>query len=134
MQLLQLAIPRVIGQALDKSLLRSYAHCNAAPSIPTPAPIPISWFVAILVAFALVRLLLGYVYRLNLQKTSMAIEFDLRNTIYQKLSWLPFSYFDKVQSGQLISRANSDIRSVQMYLAFAPILVVNFIGLAIGCN
>jgi ATP-binding cassette subfamily B protein len=29
-----------------------------------------------------------------------------------------------VQSGQLISRANSDIRSVQMYLTFAPAIIV----------
>jgi ATP-binding cassette subfamily B protein len=29
-----------------------------------------------------------------------------------------------VQSGQLISRANSDIRSVQMYLTFAPMILV----------
>ncbi|HZN16115.1 MAG TPA: ABC transporter ATP-binding protein [Acidimicrobiales bacterium] len=136
MQLLQLAIPRVIGQALDKSLLRSYAQQRARDGARVPssllahAPVPISQFVTILAVLAIARLALGYVYRLNLQKTSMAIEFDLRNTIYEKLTWLPFSYFDKVQSGQLISRANSDIRSVQMYLAFAPILVVNFLGFA----
>jgi ATP-binding cassette subfamily B protein len=150
MQLLQLAIPRVIGQALDKSLLRSYVQQQAragvnVSSVPRGralssggadklrslldhAPVPISRYVMILAGLAVARLLLGYIYRLNLQKTSMTIEFDLRNTIYEKLSWLPFSYYDKVQSGQLISRANSDIRSVQMYLAFAPILVVNFIG------
>jgi len=27
------------------------------------------------------------------------------------------SFYDRVQSGQLISRANSDIRAVQMYLS-----------------
>src|SRR4030095_3177998 len=35
-----------------------------------------------------------------------------------------FSFYDRVQSGQLISRANSDIRSVQMYLTFAPSILV----------
>ena len=29
---------------------------------------------------------------------------------------MPFSFYDRVQSGQLISRANSDIRSVQLFL------------------
>ena len=33
---------------------------------------------------------------------------------------MSFRFYDRVQSGQLISRANSDIRSVQMYLTFAP--------------
>ena len=41
--------------------------------------------------------------------------------MYEHLSRMSFSFYDRVQSGQLISRANSDIRSVQMYLAFAPI-------------
>jgi ATP-binding cassette subfamily B protein len=152
MQLLQLTIPRVIGQALDKSLLRSYVQQRARErggvgAIPTGRslsadaearvrallshpPVPIGHFVAILAVLAVSRLALGYVYRLNLQKTSMTIEYDLRSIIYEKLTWLPFGYYDRVQSGQLISRANSDIRSVQMYLAFAPILVVNFIGFA----
>ncbi|HUS61497.1 MAG TPA: ABC transporter ATP-binding protein, partial [Acidimicrobiales bacterium] len=38
-----------------------------------------------------------------------------------------FSYFDRVQTGQLISRANSDIRSVQMFLAFAPMVGVTLL-------
>jgi ATP-binding cassette subfamily B protein len=129
MQLLQLTIPRVIGIAVDHSLLRSYLrHEGRAAGVPLP--VPIGGFVTVLAALALTRFVLGYIYRLNLQKTSMVIEFDLRSIIYEKLSWLPFAYYDKVQTGQLISRANSDIRSVQMYLAFAPILVVNFLGFA----
>ena len=45
------------------------------------------------------------------------------------LTWLSFSFYDRVQSGQLISRANSDIRSVQMYSIFAPLIIVQcFIG------
>ena len=37
---------------------------------------------------------------------------------------MSFPFYDRVQSGQLISRANSDIRSVQMYLTFAPSILV----------
>ena len=37
---------------------------------------------------------------------------------------MSFSFYDRVQSGQLISRANSDIRSVQMYMTFAPMILV----------
>ena len=43
--------------------------------------------------------------------------------MYEHLTRLSFSFYDRVQSGQLISRANSDIRSVQMFLAFAPLMV-----------
>ncbi len=58
-------------------------------------------------------------------RTAYAMEFDLRNVIYNHLTRMSFSFYDRVQSGQLISRANSDIRSVQMYLTFAPAILVN---------
>ena len=44
--------------------------------------------------------------------------------MYEHLSRMSFSFYDRVQSGQLISRANSDIRAVQMYLAMAPFIIV----------
>ena len=53
-----------------------------------------------------------------------AIEFDFRNIIYEHLTNMSFPFYDRVQSGQLISRANSDIRSVQMYMTFAPMILV----------
>ena len=49
---------------------------------------------------------------------------DLRNIIYEHFTRMSFPFYDRVQSGQLISRANSDIRSVQMYLTFAPMILV----------
>jgi len=66
----------------------------------------------------------GMASRYYLQRTAYEVEADLRSLIYQHLTWLSFSFFDRVQSGQLISRANSDIRSVQMYSTFAPLILV----------
>ena len=50
----------------------------------------------------------------------------------EHLTRLSFSFYDRVQSGQLISRANSDIRSVQMFLAFAPLMVLNVVSFVGG--
>ena len=66
----------------------------------------------------------GLVSRYFMYRTAYDIEFDLRNLIYEHLSTLSFGFYDRVQSGQLISRANSDIRSVQMYTMFAPLILV----------
>jgi ATP-binding cassette subfamily B protein len=66
----------------------------------------------------------GYISRSNLFKVAYSIEFDLRNMLYEHFSRMSFPFYDRVQSGQLISRANSDIRSVQMYLTFAPMILV----------
>jgi ATP-binding cassette subfamily B protein len=66
----------------------------------------------------------GYIARLFLFETAYDIEYDLRNIIYEHLTKMSFAFYDRVQSGQLISRANSDIRSVQMYMTFAPLILV----------
>jgi ATP-binding cassette subfamily B protein len=66
----------------------------------------------------------GIVSRQYVYYTAYNVEADLRSLIYEHLTWLSFSFYDRVQSGQLISRANSDIRSVQMYSTFAPLIIV----------
>jgi len=66
----------------------------------------------------------GLISRYYMYRTAYDIEFDLRNMIYEHLTKLSFGFYDRVQSGQLISRANSDIRSVQMYTTFAPLILV----------
>jgi ATP-binding cassette subfamily B protein len=65
-----------------------------------------------------------YGSRLFLLRTAYDMEYDLRNIIYEHLSSLTFGFYDRAQSGQLISRANSDIRAVQMYLTFGPSILV----------
>jgi ATP-binding cassette subfamily B protein len=66
----------------------------------------------------------GIISRQYVYYTAYNVEADLRSLIYEHLTWLSFSFYDRVQSGQLISRANSDIRSVQMYSTFAPLILV----------
>ncbi len=70
----------------------------------------------------------GIISRQYLYYTAYNVEADLRSLIYEHLTWLSFSFYDRVQSGQLISRANSDIRSVQAYSTFAPLIVVQCLG------
>jgi ATP-binding cassette, subfamily B, bacterial len=66
----------------------------------------------------------GIISRQYVYYTAYNVEADLRSLIYEHMTWLSFSFYDRVQSGQLISRANSDIRSVQMYSTFAPLIIV----------
>lgn len=111
--LIQIAIPRIMMEAIDSVLIK--------PPGARAALGPFVWAIAIL---AVVRGLLGYVFRYFLQRTSLLIEYDLRNLLYEHFTRLSFSFFDVQQTGQLISRANSDIRAVQMFLAFAPFMLI----------
>ncbi len=85
---------------------------------------PLHDYVELIAVLGFFTGLFGYISRTNLYKVAYAIEFDLRNILYEHFTRMSFPFYDRVQSGQLISRANSDIRSVQMYLTFAPMILV----------
>ena len=74
----------------------------------------------------------GFVYRNWMLRSAYAIEYDMRSIIYEHFMRLSFSFYDRVQSGQLISRANSDIRSVEMFLAFAPTVAIQMVMFVIA--
>ena len=107
---LQVQIPNLLNHALENSII---SHS-----------VPLNHYVWWIIALGLVGGISGYIARLFLFETAYNIEYDLRNIIYEHLTRMSFSFYDRVQSGQLISRANSDIRSVQMYMTFAPLILV----------
>jgi len=108
--LLQVQIPKLLQDAIDNSLVAR--------------DVPLSHYFKLVFVLAVVAGIAGYISRYFLMRTAYEIEFDLRNIIYSHLTKMSFPFYDRVQSGQLISRANSDIRSVQMYLTFAPSILV----------
>ena len=76
-------------------------------------------------AFGIGRLVFGGINRYQLFKLGWNVETDLRAIMYEHLTRLSFSYYDRTQSGEVISRANSDIRSLQLLLAFGPLISMN---------
>ncbi|MET0423165.1 MAG: ABC transporter ATP-binding protein [Actinoplanes sp.] len=77
-----------------------------------------------IVGLALVQGVINYLARLRLLRTAYELEYDLRNIVYGHLARMPFGFYDRVQSGELMSRSSSDIRAVQMYLSFGPSILV----------
>ncbi|MGN6206427.1 ABC transporter ATP-binding protein [Humibacter sp.] len=61
------------------------------------------------------------------------VEADLRNAFYAKLQDLPVSFHDGWPSGQLLSRAVSDLNLIRRWLSFGFVLLfVNILTIAIG--
>jgi ATP-binding cassette subfamily B protein len=71
-----------------------------------------------LLGLAAVRLIVGVGRRLASGKASLGIEYDLRNRMWAHLLRQSFSYFDRWPTGQLMSRAMSDIQNVRMFLGY----------------
>ncbi|MEC9338777.1 MAG: ABC transporter ATP-binding protein [Actinomycetota bacterium] len=114
----QILVPRVIGLAIDGALI------NQTTSLWT--------FVLALLVLGITRAGATFGYRYGLYGMAFKVEYQLRTLLFEHLGRLSFAFYDRVQSGQIISRANSDIRSVQMFMAFAPIMAVQFFSFVIA--
>jgi ATP-binding cassette subfamily B protein len=61
------------------------------------------------------------------------VEAEMRNSIYAKLQDLPVAFHDRWPSGQLLSRAVSDLSLIRRWLSFGLVLLVaNFLTLVVG--
>jgi ATP-binding cassette subfamily B protein len=107
---LQVQIPNLLNEAITRSIQQHAA--------------PLAGYVWAVVGLGLAGGLASFLARLSLMRAAYSMEFDLRHLVYEHLTKMSFSFYDRVQSGQLISRANSDIRSVNLYLTFAPAILV----------
>ena len=80
------------------------------------------WTLAI-VAAGLGRLVLSVLRRLVAGNVSLGVEVDLRNALYGQLQRLELSFFDRQQTGQLMSRATVDLQAVRFFLGYGLIFI-----------
>ena len=107
---LQVQIPNLLNEAITNAI----QHQRAS----------LATYVWEVLGFGAAAGVAAFVSRLYLMRTAYSMEYDLRHLLYEHLTQMSFSFYDRVQSGQLISRANSDVRSVNLYLTFAPAILV----------
>jgi ABC-type multidrug transport system fused ATPase/permease subunit len=88
------------------------------------------WAGAIVLA-GLARLGLSASRRLVAGRVSLAVEVDLRDRLYGALQALELAFFDRQQTGQLMSRATVDLQSVRFFLGYGLIFIAQSI-LTIG--
>jgi ATP-binding cassette subfamily B protein len=88
-----------------------------------------------LVSLGLLALALGvaeaalvFVRRWTQAYLALGMETAVRDDLYQHLQRLPVSFHDKWQSGQLLSRATSDLSQIRRFLSFG--LVFLFVNIA----
>src|SRR5919108_4389509 len=79
---------------------------------------------AVILAAGLLRLALTASRRLVAGRVSLGVEYDLRNRIYAHLQALELGFFDRQQTGQLMSRATVDLQSVRFFLGYGLIFIM----------
>src|SRR5438132_10450479 len=99
------AIPKVIQYIIDGPI----SHHQLGQIVPP---------VAMLVVIGLLEFVFIYLRRNFSGTASLRMETDLRNDFYAHLQSLQVSFHDNWQSGQLLSRAISDIATVRRIVSF----------------
>jgi ABC-type multidrug transport system fused ATPase/permease subunit len=81
----------------------------------------LAWVVAAIVAVGIVKAALMWGRRIISGRQALGIEKDMRESLYAHLLRLSFGFYDRHQTGQLMSRATVDLQSVRFFLGFGLI-------------
>jgi ATP-binding cassette subfamily B protein len=66
------------------------------------------------------------------ESLSQRVAYELRNMLYNRLQKLSYAFHDRSQTGQLMSRATSDVEGVRMFVGFALLRGVYFMVLLLA--
>src|SRR4051812_37050637 len=108
-QAAQIALVWVTGrQAIDGSLLKHDTH-------------RLWWTVVAIVGLGIVRAAFMAARRLLSGQIALDVEMDMRSGLYAHLVRLSFGFYDRHQTGQLMSRATVDLQGVRFFLGYGLI-------------
>lgn len=84
----------------------------------------------IAIGFFLLMMLKGaatYVHQYYGDLFGIKAVYQLRNALYEKLQFLPFSYYDNAKTGDLMSRLTADVEGFRFFLSFGFAQLLNFV-------
>lgn len=114
----QLIIPQLIANAIDKGILEEDLAYLTRTTL-------------YIIGAALLQCLFMYIRSYGTNALAERVGNDLRDELYDCLQAQPFAFYDRAQSGQLMSRATEDINNIRGMLMFALRAIVQTVGLVI---
>lgn len=114
-----LVTPLLIGRAIDDGI--SPRRLNI-----------ILIMVAGLVGVALVRGLFTFLQGYLAERASQGVAYDLRNALFERIGRLSFSYYDRVQTGQLVTRLTNDVEQIRTFTGSGVVQLGNAAVMLVG--
>jgi len=116
---LSMAIPQLTGRAIDLALGSSQTSLLVFTSLG-------------IAGAGILRGILNYGQTYLAEALSQRVAYNLRNMMYDRLQKLSYAFHDRSQTGQLMSRATSDVEGVRMFVGFALLRGVYFLVLGVA--
>lgn len=107
----QLAIPLIIGHAIDNGMTEGGSHTNLA------------WMAGALAVAVLLNYAASYIQESRVGEVAENVLFDMRRAMFGRLQAVSLSYMDKTEVGRLMSRLQGDVNSMQEFLETSIISV-----------
>ena len=103
-----MVIPRILGDAIDEALASGLQSRLLVLAI-------------VIVLFSLLRGVFSFGQRYLSESLSQRSAYDLREEFFRKLQGMSFGFFDKEQTGNLMSKATQDVEAVRMFISMGMV-------------
>ena len=103
-----LVIPRMLGEAVDEALVSGLQG-------------RLFQLATVIVLFSLLRGIFSYGQRYLSESLSQRSAYDLREDFFMKLQGMSFGFFDREQTGDLMSRATQDVEAVRTFVSMGMV-------------
>lgn len=117
--LINLFVPQIIKSAIDEGV----ASRNASV---------LFWAGGLILLIAVVRGIVSFGQRYYGEWLSHRVAYDLRNHFYTRVQNLPFAFHDQAKTGDLMSRATSDITETERFAGVGLMDLVAVLAMMIG--
>ena len=81
----------------------------------------------LVVGFAVARGISAFAQTYISESLGQRVAYDLRNEIYDTVQRLSYAYHDRVQTGQIMSRATQDVEAIRMFMSMASLRLMMII-------
>jgi ATP-binding cassette subfamily B protein len=95
-----LAAPQLMRLAIDTGIARGRSNA-------------VVWAVLGLLAVAVVRGVFTFLQGFLAERASQGVAYDLRDALFARIQRLSFSYHDRVETGQLLTRVTNDVEQIR---------------------
>jgi len=85
-----------------------------------------------LIAVAVVRGLFNFMQGFLAERASQGVAYDLRNALFAQIERLSFSYYDRVEAGQLLTRVTNDVEQIRAFAGSGVVQLASAFVMLIG--
>jgi ATP-binding cassette subfamily B protein len=117
--LVSLFIPQIIADAIDEGVATRNARV-------------LFWAGGLILGIAVVRGIVSFGQRYYGEWLSHRVAYDLRNHFYSSVQNLPFAFHDQAKTGDLMSRATSDITETERFAGIGLMDLAAVLAMMIG--